>query len=350
MAKKIPPKQHTLAEGDNSDAWEKYPGLIRLFLEQLSDYEQLCDEVAYILRKKLKKANIETASITSRAKTLNSFLEKVMSGRKKYDSPFEQITDFAGARVVCLYKEDLSRIEKIISKDFDIVEKVDKMNDKSVDQFGYGAIHFVVQLGKNSSGARYDNLKELKCEIQTRTVLQDAWAIIQHHLVYKHEGDVPKQLQRKLNGLSGLFENIDDQYQLIKKTRDAYLKGIRESKNNKKEFLRNELNLDSLREYLKWKFPNRMVSMLTKGLEDLYNESSDAGLQTLKDVDCLLDSTVDARRSIMKDLGVLQERYPASVEYALAVALTNSAFRESGYMPPRWVDATGKYIKHQVKK
>jgi ppGpp synthetase/RelA/SpoT-type nucleotidyltranferase len=59
---------------------------------------------------------------------------------------------------------------------------------------------------------RYDDLKKLVCEIQVRTVLQDAWAIIDHHLSYKQESDVPKILRRKLNSLAGLVETAHDQF------------------------------------------------------------------------------------------------------------------------------------------
>lgn len=153
------------------------------------DYEQLCAEVEYILRKRIADRGIETSSITSRAKTLNSFLEKLQ--RKHYESPFEQLTDLAGARVVCLYRSDIAKVADIIRAEFVVAEDVDKLDELGVDQFGYGARHFIVRLGKTSSGARYDDLKNLPCEVQIRTVVQDAWAIIQHHMVYKRESQVP---------------------------------------------------------------------------------------------------------------------------------------------------------------
>ncbi|MFH1742151.1 MAG: hypothetical protein ABIH23_24370, partial [bacterium] len=188
--------------------WQSNPEIVRRFIQQRTDYEQLCSEVQYILRKRLAERTIEISTVTGRAKTLNSFLEKIQ--RKTYEDPFSEITDFAGVRIVCLYVSDIPLIEDIIRKEFEIVEKVDKLTDKPPDQFGYGAIHFVARLGKKMSGARYDDLKVLLCEIQVRTVLQDAWAIIDHHLIYKSESSMPKVLRRKLNSLAGLFETADD--------------------------------------------------------------------------------------------------------------------------------------------
>jgi ppGpp synthetase/RelA/SpoT-type nucleotidyltranferase len=77
--------------------------------------------------------------------------------------------------VVCFYPDDLPKIEALIRKEFEISEKEDKVQVKEVDRFGYSATHFIVRLSKRAAGARYDDLKDKICEIQVRTVLQDAW-------------------------------------------------------------------------------------------------------------------------------------------------------------------------------
>src|SRR5262245_12585362 len=105
------------------DPWLKDPLVIQRFIEQRLHYEHLCDEVAYALTKLLGEATIRVAAITQRAKTLESFLEKIR--RKTYTDPFTQITDFAGVRVVSYYPDDIPKIEKIVRHEFDVVEKQD---------------------------------------------------------------------------------------------------------------------------------------------------------------------------------------------------------------------------------
>lgn len=239
---------------DIDGMWSKKPEVIRQFIDQNSDYEKLCAEVAYILNRHLNEAQIEFSTITHRAKTLNSFLEKIQ--RKNYNDPIAEVTDFAGVRVVCLYIDDLLKVENVIAEQFEVIEKIDKLTNKRSDEFGYGAIHFVVKLGKTSSGARYDDLKNLVCEIQTRTVLQDAWAIIDHHLVYKNESNIPSVLREKLNLLAGNFQSADEEFKRIRNEREAYLIDIEESKISAAQFLDNELNLDSFVRYAQWKFPD----------------------------------------------------------------------------------------------
>ena len=68
-----------------SEFWRRSPDTIREFLDRRPDYEQLCTEIAYILRKQLDAKGIETSAVLWRAKTLNSFLEKLV--RKSYVDP-----------------------------------------------------------------------------------------------------------------------------------------------------------------------------------------------------------------------------------------------------------------------
>jgi putative GTP pyrophosphokinase len=231
------------------------PETIRQFQKQEPNYQKLCTEVAHILEKRLQTDGIKISAISSRAKTLESFLEKI--SRKEYEKPFEDITDFAGVRVVFLYGKDVLEIERSIQEEFEVVGKTDKNNENGTDKFGYAATHFIIRLGDNVSGARYDDLKKLTCEIQVRTVLQDAWAIIEHHLGYKSK--VPSVLKRKLNGLAGLLEVADDQFEQIRNAREAYNIEIENSEDDPQKFLENELNLDSFLKYLQWKYRDEVV-------------------------------------------------------------------------------------------
>lgn len=269
------------------DLWTKNPALIKDFLEARPEYEQLCTEVEYILKKKILAAGVEISAVGSRAKTLTSFLEKVK--RKNYADPFGQIDDFAGVRVVCLYGNDIAKVISIIRSEFEIVEEVNKLEQLDSNKFGYIGHHFIVRLGENSSGARYDDLRTRRCEIQVRTVLQDAWAIIQHHMVYKKESQVPSPLIRKLNGLAGLLETADDQFEYIRSERDSYVETVRGSKSGKVEFLENELNIDSLVEYMQWRYPDKPKDEHNSASTIMFDILKGLNLHTLKDVDDLIN-------------------------------------------------------------
>src|SRR6266852_3863355 len=112
----------------------EHPTMKHRFIEQKHNYEELCTEVVYILEKRFKQLGVEVSNVSSRVKTFESFLEKIR--RKEYEDPFKNIQDFAGIRVVCLYKRDVDRIEAIVHDEFEVLETVDKLEEKGSDRFG----------------------------------------------------------------------------------------------------------------------------------------------------------------------------------------------------------------------
>lgn len=246
-------------------------------------HQRLCDEVKYILEKKIKSLGVEIGHLTSRAKTLASFCEKIE--RKSYKNPLAEITDLSGVRIVYLYASDRDSLERLVEKEFDVHEKVDKGSDQGVEKFGYGALHYIVSLKEQHAGARYDDLRGVHCEVQIRTILQDAWAIVAHHLSYKHEEDIPNELKRKLHALSGLFETVDDQFERMNHARIEYQNRVMESISSDSELsLAADVNLDSLLGYISWKFPNRKASP-KESAADLLEELNQFGYKKLKDID-----------------------------------------------------------------
>ncbi|MHA6197190.1 GTP pyrophosphokinase [Pseudomonas wadenswilerensis] len=268
------------------DLWIKNPSIIKKFLDTRPEFEKLCTEVEYILNKKVTAASIHTSFLGGRTKTLNSFIEKVQ--RKSYSDPFNQLDDLAGVRVVCLYNNDVTTVVNIIRDEFKIIDEIDKLKELDNNKFGYIGHHLIVKLGNQYSGARYDDLRELRCEIQVRTVVQDAWATIQHHMVYKKESQVPSSLIRKLNGLAGLFETADDQFEFIRMQRDTYLDTVRGSMGQTDDFLEHELNYDSLVEFLHWKYGSFPIEEYTDAISKILDLLSSLALSKLKELNDII--------------------------------------------------------------
>jgi ppGpp synthetase/RelA/SpoT-type nucleotidyltranferase len=279
-----------------STLWNDRPQTIRAFIARLPDYARLCDEVTYILQKRLAAAHIEISSVTSRVKTLRSVAEKI--GRKEYNDPLTEITDLAGARVVYLYKSDGPKIEKVIEREFVMADRVDKVAAMTMNEFGYTAVHYLVRLGASSSGARYDDLKELICEIQVRTALQDAWAVIDHHLVYKKEADVPNHLKRRVSAFAAQFELVDDSLEAIHTEALAYREALQRSSANPEEFLQRPLDLDSCGKYLTWKFPELRGETLRGQVTRVLSFLEEANIETLAALDRLVERSAAARACV----------------------------------------------------
>ncbi len=67
---------------------------------------------------------------------------------------------------------------------------------------------------QRSSLPEYSKFKDISFELQVRTIIQDAWSILDHKIKYKK--NIPTELKRRINRLSALFEVADEEFLRIK--------------------------------------------------------------------------------------------------------------------------------------
>ncbi len=163
--------------------------------------------------------------IQHRAKSNGSFLIKAgkqtESGNLKYVDPFNEITDLAGVRLICFLKQDVDPICEKILKTFksDGVEDVgDRVFQKG--RFGYQSKHILVKLPKSTYLPACDYISEVVCEVQVRTLLQHAWAEMEHDIQYKGE-KVPDSLRKRFAALAGLLEIADGEFERIQQDSES---------------------------------------------------------------------------------------------------------------------------------
>lgn len=180
-----------------------------------STYEVFSARIAGLLEELIRQANVKVHFVEQRAKTVESFAEKLTRPSKNIDNPFVDMPDLAGVRLVLYYLDDVQKVGELIKSQFTTIEEVTEHqpDNYSVDQFGYLSLHYVVKLNDVRSGLpEWKQFKDLHAEIQVRTVLQHSWAAVSHVLQYKREGDVPFDLRRRLFRLAGLFELADEEF------------------------------------------------------------------------------------------------------------------------------------------
>jgi putative GTP pyrophosphokinase len=130
----------------------------------------------------------------------------------------EYLTDVIGIRAICSYSEDVNEIRRSLHKYFREIEITDKSNqlEKTDDKFGYKSLHLQLALKTRIKGIpEAGKYKNLKIELQIRTVIQDAWSILDHKIKYKKS--ISQNLKRRINRLSALFEIADDEFLNIQK-------------------------------------------------------------------------------------------------------------------------------------
>jgi ppGpp synthetase/RelA/SpoT-type nucleotidyltranferase len=176
-------------------------------------YDRLKGEVSYILQQELDARHIPVHLIEGRTKTVESLVDK--ANGLNLEEPFDGITDICGVRVICLFRSDLSKIGEAIAGAFEIETKDDKITGSPVQEFGYLSVHYVGKLPQHYRGARYDDIKDLRFELQVRTMAMHAWDAISHHIDYKSAVAVPTELRKDFYALSALFYLADSQFETL---------------------------------------------------------------------------------------------------------------------------------------
>ncbi len=169
--------------------------------------------VEQVSRRALSQKKIKFHSVGGRVKDFDSFQDKIL--RKGLSDPFNDVKDLVGVRVVCLFRPEVEKAASIIKDTFNILEVDDQMEGVSPDNFGYMALHLKAKLKDLQVEPNMEIVKSFPFEVQIRTIAQDAWATISHHLDYKKESDIPEKLKRDFHALSGLFYVADVHFSLL---------------------------------------------------------------------------------------------------------------------------------------
>jgi ppGpp synthetase/RelA/SpoT-type nucleotidyltranferase len=220
-------------------------------------YEEFAGVVRKILVEILEARELSIHSIEARAKEAESFGRKVIEptganpNEPMYPNPLIEITDLAGVRAITFFPRTVEKVGEIILSEFAVIEKSDKAEVlREEEKFGYSSIHYLVRLKANRTELlEYSRFKGLIAEIQVRTILQHAWAEIEHDIQYKSVESIPKSIRRRFMSLAGMLEIGDREFQAIQDDDESMRQSARQSV-QQGAFGVVEITPDALRAYL----------------------------------------------------------------------------------------------------
>jgi len=169
------------------------------------------------------------ASIKYRVKSFDSYFDKLLRLRRSGATNLV-VTDVLGFRIVCPFLSDLDAVQWLIEAHLRVVEAETKGAEHSFREFGYSSIHLMVDLG-NDIKSRPLYATRRVAEIQLRTILQDAWAEVEHELVYKSQDTLlDEPMKRKLASLNATLTLSDIIFQEIRE----YQREVQHRENRRK--------------------------------------------------------------------------------------------------------------------
>lgn len=159
--------------------------------------------------------------ITSRVKKQQSLIDKM----KRHGYPLtveaaqERINDIAGVRAICAFENDAYQLAEELLKheDITLLHKKDFIANPKAS--GYRSLHLIISVPIYLAAGKRD----VKVEVQLRTISMDFWASMEHELRYKQRIDFPDELDREILECADLSAELDERMDRLHKNLTAYI-------------------------------------------------------------------------------------------------------------------------------
>ncbi|WP_225429932.1 GTP pyrophosphokinase [Deinococcus detaillensis] len=194
--------------------------LVAAYRAKHGDYLALREDAMRLIEGLIEGAGIKIHHLTSRIKTPGSLAEKMRRKPGRY-AQLSDITDLVGVRIITYFEQDVAAVSRALEAVFDIDwdNSVDKSKFHDPDRFGYMGVHYVMRF----ESRKYTGGHSPLFEVQIRSILQHAWAEIEHDLGYKSRAAVPREVQRRFYRLAGLLEVADEEFMTIHRLSQDYV-------------------------------------------------------------------------------------------------------------------------------
>jgi len=204
--------------------------------------QNVFEELKTNLNGLISKHGIKIHSLNGRVKTRAGLAQKISRPDRNYQDILE-ITDLIGFRVITDSEDVIENVARMIEQTFnvDFKNSTNKLFAKDQQKFGYRSLHYVCSFPLESAPA-------FQFEIQIRTILQHAWAEIEHDIGYKVSAELPGQFRRRFSQIASLLEVADREFVAIRADIKAYEQNLQQMSLERDEKI--ELDQVSLRSIL----------------------------------------------------------------------------------------------------
>lgn len=185
---------------------------LQLWKEILMPYDLAVEELEIKFRHMIKEYKQKgmyspIEQVEGRLKSISSIISKLQKKGIDMERVQDGIEDIAGIRLICQFTNDIYSVAELIRNRSDMKVKSEKDYIVNLKPSGYRSYHMIV-LYKVETVA---GMKEIPVEIQIRTLGMNFWAIIEHSLQYKYQGNIPTQIRERLTAASEAIITLDNE-------------------------------------------------------------------------------------------------------------------------------------------
>lgn len=202
-------------------SWRDRPEDYHRSIQSLESYG---NSIQSLLQSLLHSADINYHRITYRVKGRASAERKIEANPERYGT-FAALTDLLGVRIITYFNDEVDAVAKLLEEEFEVDEEnsVDKRLSLEPDRFGYLSLHYILALNDTRENlVEYRKYGGLQFEVQIRSILQHAWAEIEHDLGYKAKSVLAPKLRRRFSRIAGLLEIADDEFRSLREEISKY--------------------------------------------------------------------------------------------------------------------------------
>lgn len=152
-------------------------------------------------------------AIKTRLKSPESIMDKLSRRGLPFSAErIEQnLNDIAGVRVICAYISDIYMLRDALLRQDDIVLLQEKDYIKNPKPNGYRSLHLIVE----TPIFLHDQKKQMRVEVQFRTMAMDWWASVEHKLRYKKPA-APEEVNSELKECAEISADLDKRLEKLR--------------------------------------------------------------------------------------------------------------------------------------
>lgn len=152
-------------------------------------------------------------AIKTRIKSPESIMDKLSRRGLPFsaESIEQNLNDIAGVRVICAYISDIYMLRDALLRQDDIVLVQEKDYIKNPKTNGYRSLHLIVE----TPIFLHDQKKQMRVEVQFRTMAMDWWASVEHKLRYKKPA-APEEVNSELKECAEISADLDKRLEKLR--------------------------------------------------------------------------------------------------------------------------------------